>query len=131
MRYRHPSQTTRFGTRSRRRLAAGAVAGVVILAACGGGDTDDAASGSSSALPEVDAGTPADAATTPAGDITPAATGDGFADLFGTEVVDVSNIDTNLLPDLVLNDLTNGRDVNLRNLVPQEQPILLWMYAPH
>jgi hypothetical protein len=32
---------------------------------------------------------------------------------------------------VVVDDLGNGREVNFENLVPQEKPILLWMYAPH
>jgi hypothetical protein len=137
MRSPHPSNRTRFGTLSRRRLAAGAVAGTMILAACGGGgDSDQGASNAqpADALPEVDAAATdgADAAeASPAADATPAAAGDGFVDLFGTDVVDGANIESNLLPDVVVNDLTNGREVNFRNLVPQEKPILLWMYAPH
>jgi hypothetical protein len=134
MRSPHPSNTTPFGTRSRRRLAASALAGTMIFAACGGGGESD--DGASSAQPgEVVAEADTDVADTeeaaPTVDAAPAAAGDGFVDLFGTDVVDVSNIDTNLLPDIVVNDLTNNREVNFRNLVPQEKPILLWMYAPH
>ena len=42
-----------------------------------------------------------------------------------------AEIDTNLLPSVVVDDLNNGRKVNFRNLVPQDKPVLLWMYAPH
>jgi hypothetical protein len=56
---------------------------------------------------------------------------DGKVNLVGAEVIDAANIVTNLLPDVVVDDLTNDRKVNFRNLVPQDKPILLWMYAPH
>ena len=42
-----------------------------------------------------------------------------------------SNIDINVLPDLVVDNVSLGNKVNLRNTFPAEQPVLLWMYAPH
>ena len=42
-----------------------------------------------------------------------------------------AEIDTNRLPSVVVDDLTNGRKVNFRNLVPQEKPILLWAMNGH
>lgn len=37
----------------------------------------------------------------------------------------------NQLPDVVVDDVSVGNKVNLRNLAPADTPILLWMYAPH
>ncbi len=61
----------------------------------------------------------------------PAATGAGFVDLVGPDVVPAAEIDTNMLPSVVVDDLTTDRKVNFRNLVPQDKPVLLWMWAPH
>jgi hypothetical protein len=107
---------------------AGALAGTMLFAACGG---DDASTGE--ALPEaspdtqtgaeLDAEVPADVAAT--------AVGAGFVDLVGAEVLPSAEIDTNQLPSVVVDDLTNDRKVNFRNLVPQDKPVLLWMWAPH
>jgi|GEM_PF-7104264 len=134
---------------ARRRFAAGTASATILLAACGGG-SDDAGSAAQAgeALPSVDSGTDDgtdtdtdDAATdtdTDADDAgsddgaTPvAASGAGLVDLIGPDVVADAEVSTNLLPDVVIDDLNNGRKVNFRNLVPQEKPILLWMYAPH
>jgi hypothetical protein len=35
------------------------------------------------------------------------------------------------LPDVVVNDVGAGTEVSLQTLVPSEQPILLWFWAPH
>jgi hypothetical protein len=42
----------------------------------------------------------------------------------------LSDIPTNLLPDLVVDNLISDVKVNLRNIVPNDLPILLWMWAP-
>ena len=55
----------------------------------------------------------------------------GRVDLIGEEVDAASQIQSNLLPDVVVDDLTNDRRGNFRNLIPQDKPVLLWMYAPH
>ena len=91
-----------------RRLLAGAVAGVVVLAACGGGESGG-------------------------GSQPPAAESADFLgrDLGGETVDPASEIATNQLPDLVLDNVSTGTKVNLRNVVPSDRPILLWMYAPH
>lgn len=116
---------------TRRRVTAGLMAGTLVLAACGGSDeTSDPAAGE--ALPEVDesaadaeldAGDDADAAE--------AATGSAILDLVGEEVQAASDFEGNQLPDVVVDDLNTGRKVNFRNLVPQDKPVLLWMWAPH
>lgn len=109
------------------------VASAVVLAACGGGAADD-----ESSLPAADAG---DTASQPASDdatAADAAVADGpvaltgvQVDLVGPDVVPAAEIATNMLPSVVLDDISTGRKVNFRNLVPQDKPILLWMYAPH
>ncbi|MEO1059249.1 MAG: hypothetical protein AAFY28_20275, partial [Actinomycetota bacterium] len=92
-----------------RRHFAGLVAGGAVLAACGSDSGSDNAA-SDSAAPEEPTGT---------------APPDDF-------IVDPeSNIDTNVLPDLVVDNVSDGNKVNLRNTFPAEQPVLLWMYAPH
>lgn len=114
--------------RSRRRLAAGAVAGTLLLAACGGGSDDNASDASAGqALPEASA----DGAEASAEPVVPAAAGAAFVDLVGPDVLPASDFEGNLLPSVVVDDLVNDRKVNFRNLVPQEKPILLWMWAPH
>lgn len=114
--------------RARRSLAALAASGALVLAACGGSDgADDGSSGADAAE------TSADSDATAADDAapTPARTGAGLLDLSGPDIVASAEIETNELPDVVVDDLTNGRKVNFRNLVPQDKPILLWMWAPH
>ncbi len=80
-----------------------------MLAACGSDDgaDSDAAGGDSNAAAETPA--PADEA----------------------EVAAESDAATNQLPDVVVDDLIAGNQVNVRNLAPNDRPILLWMYAPH
>ena len=115
-------------SRRRGRLAAGAVAATLLLAACGGG-SDSSGSGAEPGepLPEAD---PVDESATES-DAAPAAVGAGYVDLVGPDVIPAAEIDTNILPSVVVDDLNNGRKVNFRNLVPQDKPVLLWMYAPH
>jgi hypothetical protein len=93
---------------TRRRVTAGLVAGTLLLAACGGVDESS------------DAGEPAAAPTGPA-----------TVDLVSADVLPESDFEGNLLPSVIVDDINTGRKVNFRNLVPQEKPILLWMWAPH
>ena len=99
-----------------------------MLAACGGG-SDSSAGGAKAGepLPEADA---VDESSTEV-DAAPAAVGAGYVDLVGPDVIAAAEIDTNILPSVVVDDLNNDRKVNFRNLVPQDKPVLLWMYAPH
>lgn len=83
---------------------AAAVAGAMLLAACGGGDD---ASGS------AEAGTQAPAPPDEVG-LDPA-----------------SDTAANQLPDVVVDNVTLGNKINLRNVAPADAPILLWMWAPH
>lgn len=94
----------RAGRESRRtRYAAATVAAAFALAACGGGD-----SGSSAEPTEQLPAVADDVALRPESDIA-----------------------TNLLPDLVVDNLNEDNKVNLRNIVPSDRPIVLWMWAPH
>ena len=94
---------------SRRRLAVGAIAAGLLLAACGGGD---------------DGGDSSDADSDGAGAETPAPSDE-------VEVTPEADAASNQLPDVVVDDLIAGNQVNVRNLAPNDKPILLWMYAPH
>lgn len=123
-------------TRTRRSVPALVAAGAIVLAACGGsdGDATDAAPAAgvenegADALPAVEE--PVESGDVdggvPVSELLPTQ-----VDLIGETVVAEAEIESNLLPPVVLDDLTTGRKVNFRNLVPQEKPILLWMYAPH
>lgn len=42
-----------------------------------------------------------------------------------------SQIATNVLPDLIVDDIGRFKKVNLRNVFPAERPVLMWMWAPH
>ena len=87
---------------SRTRVAAAAFGVVLLLAACGGGESSSESAGST--LPA-----PADV----------------------VELDPAADIAANQLPDVVVDDVGAGNKVNLRNVVPADTPILLWMYAPH
>ncbi len=146
---------------NRRRITAGLLAGTLLLAACGGGDEGTDAADPGAALPQVDEPADSQVDDVPdtdgAGEVAEAdgveeiAVGDtpaesdvvaedpaappvqvsGFVDLVGADVTAASDVESNLLPSVVVDDLGNERKVNFRNLVPQEKPILLWMWAPH
>ena len=106
---------------SRAKFVAGAFAGILLLAACGGdsdsetvsetvgSDADDGEANAARIEGEVDA---------------PPAAVDEVA------VRPESDVATNPLPDLVVDNLTSDTKVNLRNVVPNDQPVLLWMWAP-
>lgn len=117
-------------TRSfRARLLAASVGGVLLLTACGGGgDGGDSADGAA-----ADGGATADGAT--ADGEADSAESDVFTtagvDLGGVEVDPASEIETNLFPDLVVDDIGRGKKVNIRNIVPSDKPVLLWMWAPY
>ncbi len=80
------------------------VAGALLLAACGGSDSSSSESIGGATLP----------ATPDEVDLDPA-----------------SDTVANQLPDVVVDNITLGNKVNLRNLAPADTPILLWMYAPY
>lgn len=99
------------------RLTIGLAAGALLLAACGSGSGDD-----SGGAAEAADGQEAVAA------VPVAASG---VDLGSTEVDPAAEVPTNLFPDLVVDDVVRAKKVNLRNLIPSEKPVLLWMWAPH
>lgn len=113
---------------TRRRVTAGLVASTLLLAACGGSD-DASESGSGEALPQVDDASDGEPADADSGAAAPASA--TAVDLVGADVLPESDVESNRLPSVVVDDVNTGRKVNFRNLVPQEKPILLWMYAPH
>ncbi len=124
-------RTMRSQLMTRRRVTAGLVAGTLLLAACGGGDD-----GSGEALPQaVESSDPvdSDSADTDSADTdsTPVSAGSAAVDLVGADLLASSDVEANPLPNVVVDDINTGRKVNFRNLVPQEKPILLWMWAPH
>ena len=86
-------------------MMATAVAGTFVLAACGASD-DSAANDLTNVDPAVVV--PDEVALDP-----------------------VADVATNLLPDLVVDNLNDDNKVNLRNYGVGDKPILLWMYAPH
>ena len=111
-------------TRSfRARLLAASVGGVLLLAACGGGggggDSADGANADGGST-DIEAESAETEIYTTAG-----------VDLGGVEVDPASEIETNLFPDLVVDDIGRGKKVNIRNIVPSDKPVLLWMWAPH
>jgi len=95
--------------RSRRKrnrrttLVAASVAGAFALAACGGGD------GGGSAEPSEQLPAVADQVA----------------------LLPASDVASNQLPDVVVDNLNDDNKVNLRNYAPADRPILLWMWAPH
>lgn len=48
-----------------------------------------------------------------------------------TEIDPAADLATNLLPDLVVDNLNDDNKVNLRNYGVGDKPVLLWMWAPH
>ncbi len=104
------------------------MAAALVVAACGGdSDSSDAGAGSEAGepLPAIDPG------DEPATETEAAASSAAYVDLVGPDVLPAAEIETNVLPSVVVDDLNNGRKVNFRNLVPQDKPVLLWMWAPH
>ncbi|WP_148288746.1 hypothetical protein [Ilumatobacter nonamiensis] len=110
---------------SRRGFAATSAVAAIVLAACGGGSDSTA---SDDPVAAVDSAAPAESTGGEPAEVT---SGPGHVDLVGPDVVGSAEIATNQLPSVVLDDVSTGQKVNFRNLVPQDKPILLWMYAPH
>ena len=87
---------------SRSRLAATAFGATLLFAACGGDDSSSEPAGSTLAPPP---------------DV--------------VELDPAADTAANQIPDVVVDDVSAGNKVNLRNVAPADTPILLWMYAPH
>lgn len=47
------------------------------------------------------------------------------------DVQAAANFDGNPFPDLVVNDVGRDGEVNIRNILPSDRPVLLWTWAPH
>lgn len=86
-----------------RHIVASIVGGALLLAACGSGDS------AADAEPQVQLPAVAD----------------------DVELRAASDVATNQLPDVVVDNLNDDNKVNLRNYAPADRPILLWMWAPH
>ena len=110
---RRPLQTTRS------RVVSAALAGAFVLAACGGGGDsggDAAGEDSSSAGNDAEAATEAESVPAPADELS---------------VAPESDVETNVLPDVVVDNVTLGNQVNLRNVSPSDKVQLVWMWAPN
>jgi hypothetical protein len=112
------------------RLAAGTAVAALALSACGSGDEEgeagsEQASTGGTIVDPPDASAAADAA---AHSDAPAVAG---VDLGTADLDPTSDVPTNPLPDLVVDDVRRDTEVNLRNLLPAERPVLLWLWAPH
>ncbi len=88
---------------------AAALAATLLLAACGGGGDDAGDAG--------EAGEAGSAEMPVAED--------------RLEVDPASDIATNVLPDVVVDHVQAGNKVNLRNVVPADTAVLVWMWSPH
>lgn len=107
-----------------RRASTALVAGALVLAACGGDDD------SSSTTIESGSGDAPTADEAPAaGDSSAAVLTTGGREL-GEELDPASDISTNILPDLLVDDVGRGTKVNIRNIFPADKPVLAWLYAP-
>jgi hypothetical protein len=87
-----------------------------VLAACGGGGESNA---------ESDNSTSGDTASAEASTPDVPAPADELA------VAPASEIETNVLPDVVVDNVTLGNQVNLRNVSPSDKVQLVWMWAPN
>jgi hypothetical protein len=103
----------------RHRSLATLAGGLLVLAACGGGDDADSSGAADGADTGATIAAESDILTT------------SGVDLGGPEVAPAAEIASNLFPDLVVDDVGRGKLVNIRNIVPADKPVLLWMWAPH
>ena len=68
-------------------------------------------------------------ATEPPATVPPPAEIGGRA--FAEALSATSDIASNPLPDLLVDDIRRSTKVNLRNVFPADRPVLIWMWAPH
>ena len=68
-------------------------------------------------------------ATEPPATVPPPAEIGGRA--FAEALSATSDIASNPLPDLLVDDIRRRTKVNLRNVFPADRPVLIWMWAPH
>lgn len=80
-------------------------------------------------------GTTTTATTTTTTTTAPAAAAPAVAEIGGRAFADTasaaSDIATNSLPDLLVDDVRRATKINLRNVFPADRPVLIWMWAPH
>ena len=88
---------------------------------------DDAESASEPAASEPAVSEPP--ATEPPATVPPPAEIGGRA--FAEALSATSDIASNPLPDLLVDDIRRSTKVNLRNVFPADRPVLIWMWAPH
>ncbi len=50
---------------------------------------------------------------------------------FGADLMAASAFEANPLPDLLVDDVRRGNQVNLANALPSARPLLIWAWAPH
>jgi len=50
---------------------------------------------------------------------------------FGADLMAASAFEANPLPDLLVDDVRRGNQVNLANALPSARPLLVWAWAPH
>jgi len=140
-----------------RRTAVALAAAGLVLAACG--TTEDTApitsdepapTSTESDISEVTVGAPAEtepsAATVASdADTDPAEAAPAVSDppppvvpeamlggrAFATELSPTSDFPENALPDIQVDDIRRQTKVALRNVLPAERPVLLWLWAPH
>ena len=67
--------------------------------------------------------------TDPPANVPPPAEVGGRA--FAAMLAPSSDVATNPLPDLLVDDIRGGSKINLRNVFPADRPVLIWMWAPH
>ena len=124
-----------------RRLAALVAGTILIVAGCGDGDGASVATPSSTSSPAAD-----DSSSAPSSTAAPAADPDATSPTSGPAPSDPaatepppSQLDATdppaevvePLPDVSVQDVGAGAQVNLASLLPADRPILLWMWAPH
>ena len=51
--------------------------------------------------------------------------------LLAADVQTEADFDANPFPDLVVEDIGKDAQVNIKNILPSDRPVLLWAWAPH
>lgn len=101
----------------------------VVLSACASSDAPASESSSLPVTSVVDEGQQADATDgVPAGE-----SGDEpvVRRELALDLRPESDVESNPLPSVEVDDVGQGRRVNARNIFPAERPVMLWMWAPY
>lgn len=106
--------------RTPRAFLATVTAVVVTLSACGSGD---------SPAPAADAAGSADDAASVVDESSPAAADDAASDPGLRPNLGVENADSPF-PAITVRDVVDDRWVQFADILPSEQPVLLWFWAP-